>query len=396
MTVFRYRARTSTGEPVEGEITAGARQAAVAALQEQGLFLNSLEAVPVASPAVERPADAPGWRGLVTRISLRDRSAFWRQGAQAQRAGFEASRMLRTWSIGCRGALARFAGESAETAASGTPLSALMRGRPELFGALEYGLIRAGEADGRLDARMDRLAEHFERELRLRLMLLPKLAYLGCLGVVFLLSTFCVAVIAPALMRQEPITAAMVLTRLLFPAAAVIAALVASRVALTTSRPLRRSLDRLMINLPMVGKVLRKLAVSRFANALSELIGAGLPPGEAVELAAGTAGNRHLVDRLAAAAGPVRTGTPLSAALRATGMLPPQVLEMVATGEEAGTTEEMLAKSAEYLEGEATAAAAVLVVLGTGVVFLIIALAAGALILKGALGYVGMLNQLME
>ncbi len=77
-------------------------------------------------------------------------------------------------------------------------------------------------------------------------------------------------------------------------------------------------------------------------------------------------------------------------------MLPPQVIEMVATGEEAGTTEEMLAKSAEYLEGEATAAAAVLAVLGTGLVFLVIALAAGALILKGALGYVGMLNQLME
>ncbi|NUQ00406.1 MAG: type II secretion system F family protein [Armatimonadetes bacterium] len=394
MPVFDYRARTSEGELESGQLAAESERVAVALLQERGLYPTSVTAC---QEAGARPT--PSLRLPSARISALVRSAFWRAGAQTQQAGFTVFRTLDLWSAGHHGALTRFASANRGAAEQGEPLSSLMARRPDLFSPLEVGLIRAGEAGGRLDQTMLRLAEHYERELRTRQAVRGPLAYAGCVGVVFFFTAFVVAVVAPTLSAnlsgREAHPVAWTL-RLLAPFLFVLAAAFAARVFHRGSPSLRLAVDATKLRLPLVGGLFRKMATARFSRSLGELVAAGLNAAEAVEIAAQSTGNLDLTRRLGALPAQLRQGLPLATALESTGAFSPQVIQMVATGEETGATDEMLGKLSDYYDGESAAALSQLTVIGTALLFLVLALAVGWFAINFFVGLYGPILELTE
>jgi len=385
MSVYQYRAKTSTGELKSGQVTALSRSDATAKLQEEGLFPIAVDAV--ASPSTT-PTVAPG-----KRVSPRLRASFWRQAAQAQASGLSMHRTLLLLKDARLGPLSAFAARASLD--DSQSLSQKMLQEKHLFGPIDIGLIRAGEASGRIDVPMTKLATLAEREMAIRFAVMPKLAYLGCVGIMTVLCGFVILVIAPALMRGDPITASLFITRLLLPLALVAAAAAFVRSAWIATPALRLGASRVLLSLPVVGNLLRKLAITRFASVLSQLVDAGVPLGEALELAIGALGAPQLVARMAPIPEQIRAGRPLADLMAESDVFPAQVVQMVATGEETGQTAEMLGKVADYYEGETTATSFALAAVGTVALLVVVAVVVGGLVIKGALGYAGALEGLM-
>ena len=115
---------------------------------------------------------------------------------------------------------------------------------------------------------------------------------------------------------------------------------------------MRQNLDRMTLKLPIIGPIMRKAAIARFARTLSTMFAAGVPLVEAMESVAGATGNIVYEDATLAMRDEVATGTRLQRAMENTDLFPNMVVQMIAVGEEAGALDEMSGKVATFYEAE--------------------------------------------
>ncbi|RPJ81947.1 MAG: type II secretion system F family protein [Acidobacteria bacterium] len=120
----------------------------------------------------------------------------------------------------------------------------------------------------------------------------------------------------------------------------------------------RQVIDRTLLALPVMGNVLKKIAIARFSRTLSTLLVSGVPILEGLEITAGTAGNVILEQALLRARREVSEGKTLAEPIKKTGIFPPMVTSIVAVGEQTGELDQMLEKLADYYEEEADEAVA--------------------------------------
>jgi type IV pilus assembly protein PilC len=118
------------------------------------------------------------------------------------------------------------------------------------------------------------------------------------------------------------------------------------------SKKMRETLDRLALRVPIVGPILQKSAIARFARTLSTMFAAGVPLVEAMESVAGATGNIVYENATLAIRDEVATGTRLQRAMENTGLFPNMVIQMIAVGEEAGALDAMSGKVATFYEAE--------------------------------------------
>jgi type IV pilus assembly protein PilC len=118
------------------------------------------------------------------------------------------------------------------------------------------------------------------------------------------------------------------------------------------SRKMRQNIDRLTLRVPIIGPIMRKAAIARFARTLSTMFSAGVPLVEAMESVAGATGNIVYEDATLAMRDEVATGTRLQRAMENTNLFPNMVVQMIAVGEEAGALDEMSGKVATFYEEE--------------------------------------------
>ena len=119
-----------------------------------------------------------------------------------------------------------------------------------------------------------------------------------------------------------------------------------------TSRPFNHGLDRLVLKIPVIGEIMRKAAIARFARTLSTMSTAGVPLVEALLSVAGATGNIIYGDAVLVMRDEVATGQQLQFTMRQAGLFPNMVIQMVAIGEESGSLDSMLAKVADFYEEE--------------------------------------------
>ena len=122
------------------------------------------------------------------------------------------------------------------------------------------------------------------------------------------------------------------------------------------SRKFAHFLDRTMLKIPLIGEILRKAAIARYARTLSTMFSAGVPLVEALESVAGATGNIVYQEGVLDIREEVATGQRLQRAMEATELFPNMVVQMVAVGEESGSLDEMCAKVADFYEAEVDAA----------------------------------------
>jgi type IV pilus assembly protein PilC len=118
------------------------------------------------------------------------------------------------------------------------------------------------------------------------------------------------------------------------------------------SKKLQRTMDILMLKIPVFGPLVRKATIARWTRTLSTMFAAGVPLVEAFDSVAGAAGNAVYYDATKAIQREVTTGSSLTVAMQNTGVFPSMVLQMVAIGEEAGSIDSMLSKVADFFEAE--------------------------------------------
>jgi len=253
----------------------------------------------------------------------------------------------------------------------GSTLSTAMRGSPKVFDALYTNMVEAGETGGILDTILQRLSTYIEKNVKLQRAVKSALVYpVGVLtvagGVITLLLWKVVPIFATlfaGLGADLPLPTKIVVGLSNFVGSifgllivvAFIAVLVGLKVWYGTPSG-RYAIDATVLKLPVLGILMRKIAVARFTRTLGTLISSGVPILEGLDITARTAGNAVVERALFKVRKALEEGKSLTEPLKETAVFPGMVTQMIAVGEQTGAMDAMLQKIADFYEEEVDAA----------------------------------------
>jgi type IV pilus assembly protein PilC len=264
----------------------------------------------------------------------------------------------------------RVIGEVTREVESGSTLADALGRHKGVFDDLFRNMVAAGEAGGVLDEILMRLATYIEKADALKRKVQGAMVYPTVVLTVALGATaFMLIFIIPTFARmfsdfggELPLPTKIVLVlsnglQMLWWA--IILAMVAGGFAFTRYYATdggRRTVDAMMLKLPVLGDVLMKGAVARFTRTLGTLIASGVPILAGLEITARTAGNKIIAEAIMTARASIREGETVAAPLKASGVFPPMVVQMISVGEQTGALDEMLTKIAVFYEAEVDSA----------------------------------------
>ena len=156
----------------------------------------------------------------------------------------------------------------------------------------------------------------------------------------------------------------------------------------------RRVIDGLLLKLPVLGQVLRKIAVARFCRTLGTLVSSGVPILEGLEITARTAGNAVVEDAIMATRKSIEEGRTIAEPLKGTDVFPPMVVQMVAVGEQTGALETMLNKIADFYEDEVDEATANLLALLEPIMISFLGVVIGGIVISMYLPMFDLINKI--
>ncbi len=370
MPVFLYTAKDRLGNLTTGTVDADTDSQAASRLREQGLWVTTLRRGGSAAPAA--PAGVRTESGVHRKVKspvpLKDLALYYRQLYTLLNSGMPLYGSLSTLAAPTQSPnaqLRRVVGSLAERVLAGDTLSGSMARFPWLFDRMQVRMVEAGEQGGLLVEICRRLADYLEREYEVRLEVKRKTLYpkLLLLALIFIPPL-------PALVLSGPAAYFWSVWNVLQYGALVLAPLwLAVRLLLTTEAG-RQVYDRVKLALPVIGGLVRKMTVARFARTLAALYGAGVPIMSAIAMSGEASGNSVLEGSAARMASSLERGMPISAALGTSGFFQPMFIGMVSTGESSGNLDQMLDKAADFYEEEALHATVQLTVI-LGVVLLL-------------------------
>lgn len=279
---------------------------------------------------------------------------------------------------------------------SGDSLAGAMRRHPNVFSPMYANMVAAGEASGALDAILVRLAAYQERSEAVARKMRGALVYPAAIVAVAIPAIAVMLVFVVPAFEDMFASSGVPLplpTRLviggshtvqrwgwvLLPVVAGLA--VAARRTLRTEAG-RLALDRALLRVPLVGGLVRKAAVSRFAHALATLLESGVPILEALEITAKTGGNRVVEEAVLQARASIAAGDTIAGPLGQSGVFPPLVVQMVDAGERAGALDEMLARVAAFYDRETTAAADAVMAAAEPLMIVVLGLGIGGIVVS--------------
>ena len=359
MPAFDYRAAKPDGEVVHGRLEASSQDELVQRLQADGKIFISARSV---DKALNRPSKLGDWRGSKFNVEL-----FTFELAALLKAGVTLSRALEL--------LANLSGSRA-TAQVVTKLNEAVRGGASFSAALEVldqplppfyiGLVKAGEAGGKLDQTLQELATYLQRSRVLREKLVSALIYPLMLLIVALSTlVLMLTVVVPrfaALFADAgetlplPTQAVLFIGDFLLQSGWVIALMFGFAALLVrhmlSSRENRLVVHRAILHLPLVGSLASRLATARFARALSTLINSGIPVARALPYCTAVVANEAFSQAVTELAREVRAGESLSGAMARAGVFPELAHNLLKVGEETGALQSMLEHVATLYESE--------------------------------------------
>ena len=253
----------------------------------------------------------------------------------------------------------------------GATLSASMKQHEKVFDALYYNMVEAGETGGILDTILQRLSLYIEKNVKLKravksAMIYPVAVLSIAAGVIILLLWKVVPIFTTlfnGLGADLPLPTRAVIALSNFVGSIygllILVFVVGSGVALKfwQKTPLgRMTIDRMLLRAPVVGMVLRKIAVARFTRTLGTLISSGVPILEGLDITARTSGNAVIGRAISLTRTAVEHGRSLVEPLKETDVFPGMVTQMIGVGEQTGAMDAMLSKIADFYEDEVDAA----------------------------------------
>ena len=362
MATFAFSGRTRSGENVTGERMGDTMDAVVAALRREQIQVTKIQ------PTQKKTAAAGAVGKLKARgVPAKNIAVFTRQFSVMIDAGLPLVQCLDI--LGNQEEHKYFAQVILQTRTDvegGMSLADAMKRHPKVFDALFCNMIAAGEAGGILDTILKRLATYIEKAVKLQAQVKSAMIYPVAVIVIAAL------VIGVILWKVIPTFAALFAglgAELPLPTRIVIALsnnlvrffpfLIVVGVAGTwgfktyyATEKGRRVIDGISLKLPILGPILRKIAVARFCRTLSTLMASGVPILDGLDITAKTSGNAIIEDAIQTTRKSIERGETISQPLKDTKVFPGMVCQMISVGEATGALDTMLGKIADFYEEE--------------------------------------------
>jgi len=369
MPEFRYVARDEKGQKVYGTLEAETLGDAKVELRRKNLVIVSLEEKTKRALGIKKTA------AKKARVRLRELAVFTRQLATMISAGIPILESVEVLSEqaedpGFRSVLQ----DIAEQVRAGTDLSEAMSRHPDVFKDLYINMIRAGEASGQIDEILNRLAEYLEETDALRreiksAMTYPAVSLVMIVGIAIVLLVFVIPrfkKIFDAIKQQAKCFELPLPTKMLFAVSdfvrektviwvPALIGLVIAIVLATRGGKGSYFKDYLMLKLPVLGPLIHKVALSRFARTFATLLQSGVPILATLDIVATTTGNKVLEKATSEASRNIQEGEPLAVPLAKSGVFPRMVTRMVMIGERTGALETLLSKISDFYDSEVKA-----------------------------------------
>jgi type IV pilus assembly protein PilC len=395
MPTFAFSGRTRAGEAVSGERLADSVDAAVAMLRREQILVTKINASKGSGSTTASKDGGVKVRGKA--VPSKSLAVFTRQFSVMIDAGLPLVQCLDI--LGRQEPHKNFAEVIVKTRTdveSGATLADAMRKSPRAFDQLYVNMVAAGEAGGILDTILKRLAIYIEKNVKLigqvKSAMIYPIAVISIAAIVVavilwkVIPTF--AEMFKGLGAELPLPTRIVIaasngfiTFMPFMVVGIVGAVFGLRAYYSTYNG-RRAIDGFLLKVPILGIILRKIAVARFCRTLSTLLSSGVPILEALDITARTAGNAVVEDALLATRKGIERGETVSAPLTATKVFPAMVTQMINVGETTGALDQMLAKIADFYEEEVDTAVAGLMTLLEPVMISFLGVVVGGIVIS--------------
>lgn len=359
MSVYVWKGRAAGGALQSGEIEAEGRQEALGQLRRQRIITNELR---------EKKKKSAGFSLSIGKaIKGKDLAIFTRQFSTMVNAGLPLVHCLDILSKQTeKPAFREVISEVMRSVQAGSTLAEALGKKKEAFNSLYVSMVDAGECGGILDDILMRLAQYIEKAEALKRKVKGALTYpLIVFGVAVTATVFMLLFIIPVFAKifedfggQLPGLTQMVVNLSDFLKSSwwvltgvTVAGVMAFKRYYRTLGGQRR-IDGFLLKAPIVGDLVRKASIARFARTLGTLISSGVPILTGLDITARTAGNKVIEEAIMATKGSIREGETIAAPLRASKVFPPMVVQMIAVGEETGALDKMLDKIAGFYDEE--------------------------------------------
>jgi type IV pilus assembly protein PilC len=371
MATFAYSGRTRQGQTVSGERVAESMDGAVAALRREQILVTQIN--PVKEAAAKAAAKPKG-----KKVGAKSLAVFTRQFSVMIDAGLPLVQCLEI--LGTQEEDKNFSSVILATRGDvegGASLADAMKKHPKTFDPLFTNMIAAGEAGGILDTILKRLATYIEKAVKLKSQVQSAMIYpiavvvIAALvvGVILwkVIPTF--ANLFAGLGAELPLPTRIVialsngLVRFMPFVLVGIGAFVFGFRSYYATPNGRKVIDAGILKLPILGSLMRKIAVSRFCRTLSTLLASGVSILEALDITARTAGNAIVEEAILTTRKSIERGETIAAPLKETAVFPSMVVQMISVGEATGALDTMLSKIADFYEEEVDVAVAGLLTL---------------------------------
>ena len=394
MPMFQYMGKTQGGQSIQGEIAASSSREAIQLLRQQDMLVTHL------GEKVANVLDVSQWKSFRKTPHVKDKEVviFTHQFATLIRAGVPLLECLEILGTEVENPAWKPVVERIRAdVEQGALLADALANFPTIFHDFYRRMIAVGEATGRLDESLLQLAVYLDKQAQLKAKIISAMTYPA------LLATVALVVFAFLLLWVVPLFSGLFqefgeslpwLTQMMIHLAdglrthaLIILGLfglmvLATRSMLRNQRS-RKFLDAMLLRVPLIGEIFRKTAIVRFARTLGFLVKRGVPLLTGLSVAATVTGNSIIEQSIHTVVTEVEDGKSLSVMLRASGMFPPMVTQMIHVGESTGSLDAMLDKIADLFEQEVDRVVAtftsvlepcVIVVVGSAIALVVVAM----------------------
>lgn len=386
---YKFTAKNKLGEVIKGKAEARTPQEAATLLSERELVVISVK--PITDDTLSAVSQS------VFGVKQEEVVNFTRQLSTMVGAGLPLAKSLSVLLQQSSQAFGQVVAGILQEVEGGAQFAAALEKYPKAFSNLYIQLVKAGEVGGMLDVILNRLADNLEKQKEFKsktkgALIYPAIVMIAMMVIAFIMMAFVIPKLTSMYAdfgAQLPFPTLILISISNFFAKFWIPILLLAVVAVIMVRKWKKTpngerfFSKLMVRMPLIGKLVQKTLLTEFIRTMSLLLSAGIPLIQALEVVGDGVENVLYRESFIRAKAKIEKGTPFSEALAMEEQFPPILYQMVAVGEETGKLDEILLKLSEYYESETEQAVKnltaaieplIMIILGIGVGFLVIAI----------------------
>ncbi len=387
MPTYSWKGKNKTGKMQEGAVAAESKEAVIALLRRQQIMVS---AVTEKGKEIAVPKFGGG-------VKQKEIAIFTRQFSVMIDAGLPLVQCLEILGAQQKNRMfQKVLFQVRQDVESGSTLADSLRKHPKVFNDLFCNMIAAGESGGILDTILQRLSTYIEKRVKLQAavrsaMVYPVAVITIAIGVVVVIlwkviPTFAMLFQGLGATLPLPTRITIALSRFLGRYMPLLVLALGGCVYFLNryyqTDKGRHQIDAIVLKIPVLGDLMRKIAVARFCRTLGTLIQSGVPILEGLEITARTSGNAIIQDAIMATRKSIEEGKTIAGPLEQTGVFPSMVVQMISVGEQTGALDAMLSKIADFYEDEVDEAVENLMALLEPVMILFLGIMIGGIVIS--------------